>query len=440
MSVYGGPEINDSGLVLSLDAANTRSAPAGTATWTDLTGNALNGTLTNGPVYIFGRSAISCSGSAGNRLEIAHTTALNLNGGAYTIECWVYPTTSFATYATLLGKQTLLSAGYSLWVNSGYPAFGLNGGYNSITSSTILTLNKWQHIAVVSDGSTYTRLYLDGVQVGTSATLLTTSTTSLLTINGNKAGTNWDTDYPFRGLISDVRIVKGTAVYTGAFTRPSAPLTAVTNTQLLTCNDPVIKDSSPNALTISTVGTVNVDKTTVNEVIFDGSNDYVTIPHNAAMNLITNHSISVWFKQTSAVAQWAALVGKGTSDADEQYCLILDSTRTSFYYDIGGSGPYIQPSVSALSLNTWYNVVVTQSRVSTTSTLSLYLNGVLQSASTIGPTFTPNTNSSAFTVGVARGTTWPFPGSISSVQLFNTTLSAADVLNLYNSLRGRYGL
>jgi hypothetical protein len=242
-------------------------------------------------------------------------------------------------------------------------------------------------------------------------------------------------------LISDVRIVKGTAVYTGAFTRPSAPLTSVTNTQLLTCNDPVIKDSSPNALTISTVGTVNVDNTTVNEVILDGSNDYVTIPHNAAMNLITNHSISVWFKQTTAATPWAALVGKGTSDADEQYCLMLDSTRTSFYYDIGNAiGPYIQTSVSALSLNTWYNVVVTQSRVSTTSTLSLYLNGVLQSATTNGSTTTPNTNSSAFNIGVVRGTTYPFPGSISSVQLFNTTLSAADVLNLYNSLRGRYGL
>ena len=441
MSAYGGPEINDSGLVLALDAANTRSAPAGTTTWTDLSGNANNGTLTNGPVYIFGRSAISCTGSAGNRLEIAHTTALNLNGGAYTIECWVYPTTSFATYSTLLGKQSLFTAGYSLWVNSGYPAFGLNGGYNSITSSTILTLNKWQHIAVVSDGSTYTKLYLDGVQVGTSATLLTTSTTSLLTINGNKAGTNWDADYPFTGLISDVRIVKGTAVYTGAFTRPSAPLTSVTNTQLLTCNDPVIKDSSPNALTISTVGTVAVDNTTVSNVLFDGTNDYVTVPHNAAMNLITNHSISIWFRQSTAVAQWAALVGKGTSDGDEQYCLILDSTRTSFYYDIGTtSGPYIQPSVSALSLNTWYNVVVTQSRVSTTSTLSLYLNGVLQSATTNGSTTTPNTNSSAFNIGVVRGTTYPFPGSISSVQLFNTTLSAADVFNLYNSLRGRYGL
>jgi hypothetical protein len=176
-------------------------------------------------------------------------------------------------------------------------------------------------------------------------------------------------------------------------------------------------------------------------VLFDGTNDYVTVPHNAAMNLITNHSISIWFRQSTAVAQWAALVGKGTSDGDEQYCLILDSTRTSFYYDIGTtSGPYIQPSVSALSLNTWYNVVVTQSRVSTTSTLSLYLNGVLQSATTNGSTTTPNTNSSAFNIGVVRGTTYPFPGSISSVQLFNTTLSAADVFNLYNSLRGRYGL
>ena len=41
----------------------------------------------------------------------------------------------------------------------------------------------------------------------------------------------------FRGYVSDLRIVKGTAVYTSDFTPPTAPLTAITNTELLTCTN-----------------------------------------------------------------------------------------------------------------------------------------------------------------------------------------------------------
>ena len=47
MSAYGGPEINDSGLVLALDAGNTKSYPGSGTTWTDLSGNGLNATIAN---------------------------------------------------------------------------------------------------------------------------------------------------------------------------------------------------------------------------------------------------------------------------------------------------------------------------------------------------------------------------------------------------------
>jgi hypothetical protein len=467
MSVYGGPEINDSGLVLALDAANTKSAPAST-TWTDLSGNANNGTLTNGPVYIFGRSAISCTGSAGNRLEIAHTTALNLNGSAYTIECWVYPTTSFATYVTLLGKQSLFTAGYSLWVNSGYPAFGLNGGYNSITSSTILTLNNWHHIAVVSDGSTYTRLFLNGVQVGTSATLLTTSTTSLLTINGNKGGTNWDTDYPFRGLISDVRIVKSTAVYTGAFTRPSAPLTAIANTQLLTCNDPVIKDSSPNTLTISTVGTVAVDNTTVSNVLFDGTDDYAALANSGLVDLGNDYTLSAFIKLTNTSQAYAVIF----SSLD--VALNTNTKGVGFYwyktaeYGMGANSLRLQQGTSAWSWNAyasdansiadtnWHFVSLTVSNASTANpTVTFSVDGVAKittfwnasskAAANYGSSTSAIRLGSAYAAGspsyIAVGSSAVNAAiSTANVMIFKRALSSAETLSIFNALRGRYGL
>ena len=51
MSHIFGPNIVTNGLVLYLDAGNTKSYSGSGTTWTDLSGNGNNGTLTNGPAY-----------------------------------------------------------------------------------------------------------------------------------------------------------------------------------------------------------------------------------------------------------------------------------------------------------------------------------------------------------------------------------------------------
>ena len=51
MSVSGGPDIVENGLVLCLDAGNTKSYPGSGTVWTDLSKNGNNGTLTNGPTF-----------------------------------------------------------------------------------------------------------------------------------------------------------------------------------------------------------------------------------------------------------------------------------------------------------------------------------------------------------------------------------------------------
>ena len=51
MGFYRGANIVTNGLVLALDAANTKSYPGSGTTWSDLSGNENNGTLTNGPSF-----------------------------------------------------------------------------------------------------------------------------------------------------------------------------------------------------------------------------------------------------------------------------------------------------------------------------------------------------------------------------------------------------
>jgi hypothetical protein len=51
MSFVHSPKIITDGLVLALDAGNTKSYTSGSTTWFDKSGNANNGTLTNGPTF-----------------------------------------------------------------------------------------------------------------------------------------------------------------------------------------------------------------------------------------------------------------------------------------------------------------------------------------------------------------------------------------------------
>jgi len=52
MSVYAGPEIVNNGLILSLDAANSRSYPGSGTTWFDLSGSNAHGTLNGAVSYV----------------------------------------------------------------------------------------------------------------------------------------------------------------------------------------------------------------------------------------------------------------------------------------------------------------------------------------------------------------------------------------------------
>ena len=62
----------------------------------------------------------------------------------------------------------------------------------------------------------------------------------------------------FKGFLSDVRLVKGTAIYTTNFTPPTEKLTAVTGTSLLTCQSNRFIDNSTNAYTITVNGNPKV--------------------------------------------------------------------------------------------------------------------------------------------------------------------------------------
>ena len=208
----------------------------------------------------------------GDYLEISDLASLQFGTGDFTVEAWVCKTSQGANgYDALIGIGQTVSAttGWYLEVSSSRGIyFTINN--NPISYGTWTNDNIWHHIAVTRSSGTV-NIWLDGVSVA-SGTLATSVPTSGTTAKiGNYY--NGTTNYTFNGYISDVRVVKGTAVYTSAFTPPTALLTAVTNTTLLTCtNKNKFYDASGSLPLLTAYNNIT---TSTSEVAYTGTSLYI---------------------------------------------------------------------------------------------------------------------------------------------------------------------
>ena len=128
---------------------------------------------------------------------------------------------------------------------SSYIVTDLNTGGGSVHPG------QWYHVAVTRSGSTF-RIFLDGVLKNTA-----TSSGSAPAPNANSAIGRFTPASPYYyadGKISNFRYVKGTAVYTSSFKPPTEPLTAITNTKLLCCNNSSVTGSTVTPGTITNNG------------------------------------------------------------------------------------------------------------------------------------------------------------------------------------------
>ena len=169
----------------------------------------------------------------------------------FTIEFWVnatsYSSTGGGSPTVLSGTNTLNN--WLVLVDSGTIAFYWNQT-EIVAGGTTNIVGSWFHVAVVRSGSTVT-IYKNGTRLNSATNASSFTLTSPLFIGQQNTGVGY-----WAGLISNVRIVKGTAVYTQNFAPPTTPLAAITNTSLLTLQNATIIDNSTNAATITNGGSV----------------------------------------------------------------------------------------------------------------------------------------------------------------------------------------
>jgi hypothetical protein len=174
MSYYNGPTIVTNGLVLYLDAANSKSYPGSGTSWVDLSGNGNNGTLTNGPTFNSQNGGSIVFDGTNDRVLMS--AAIDTNS-SFSLEFWALRT-SDANIGTLIGGNgpnnyfviRMLSNAVSL-VKSYAAELGNFGASSATVSNTI------NHVVVTRSGTTYT-CYTNGIFRGTLTINQTYSTAS----------------------------------------------------------------------------------------------------------------------------------------------------------------------------------------------------------------------------------------------------------------------
>ena len=214
--------------------------------------------------------------SGSNYLDIASTAAFGFGTSDLTIEFWWRPTVnqrsdvldfwSTGLGASITGRFDIgRVTGSTLDLYTDSPVGGGGSGAKITGPSIASLLNAWHHIAITRESGAI-KMWVNGTQAGStySARVLDMGSSMQLRIMGdhNASGNG-------SGNLSNVRVVRGVAVYTGAFTPPTSALaltqssgtniSAITAGQtqlLLPLNASPFTDSSTNAITVTNNGSV----------------------------------------------------------------------------------------------------------------------------------------------------------------------------------------
>jgi len=168
-------------------------------------------------------------------------------------------------------------------------------------------------------------------------------------------------------------------------------------------------------------------------ITFDGTNDYIN--GTGISSLLTGDmTAEAWIRISSGPSDWVRVIGTGSNPSGNRtFGLWYSSTRTPLWQRFGTNNMNINPA-NVLNYNTWYYIAGT----SIGNSHVLYLNGSSVGTATVtGPWTASNEN---ITLGAAVGVHTYLTGNIAIGRIYTRGLSAAEILQNYNTTKTRFGL
>ena len=368
--------------------------------------------------------------------------------GDYTVEFWMYRTEGSGSPVAITDTRTSSINNPLLWIKDTDEVYYYTDGADAIVGTTQTKINQWYHVAL-SRSSGVSKLFINGVQEGSSYSDSHSYTQSTLFLGQRYTSTA----YNFAGYISDFRIVNGTGVYTSNFTAPTERLTAIINTELLTCHSALIADGSSNDLSITVAGDTHTQQFGPYDhvayspsdhggsVYFDGSGDYMTVGAASDWKFLSDGStdctIEGWIYMPSTTLGRMEILSTNTNTVIGGYGVTLGASVFSagdlsiqYANGLGGvSGQFLTTSGSGvIKPKTWTHFACVLD-ISATE-MKIYINGNLVTTGTKSYTFgnsNPNyTLNIGRWVGPASGDGGYLNGWLSDLKVTSSAVYTAD--------------
>ena len=381
------------------------------------------------------------------------------------------------------GSSGVLGAGLRISANNTILFFDFNSSNPSNwllnTTAVFRDTSAWYHIVAVLDttnaiANNRVRLYVNGIE----QTSFSTRINPALNYNGYINNTNtvaigrqgsYATGEYFTGYLADVHFIDGQALTPSSFTETNATTgqlvpkaytgTYGTNGFRLNFSDnsaataaTLGADSSgngnnwtPNNLSVANSflggnnGTLNgptYSSANGGSIVFDGSNDFATIPNSSSFDFETgDFTVESWIRITSLATYHAILEARAAATA-QNYLFGIYNNGGTLRMDVVTAGSLANRfgTTTSVPLNTWAHVVWVRSG----GIISYYVNTIKDAttssyAGSVAPSF-----STIYVGAIYDG--FFLNGNISTIRIYKSkALSASEITQNYNAIVGRFG-
>ncbi len=384
--------------------------------------------------YRHGGYSVYCDGNDAVKFNETGADEFTFGTGDFTMEGWFWiDLASIAASGehTLIGNngtdgEMWFSVIGSTW---GGPKYNLQTGTGSGWANTIssgantVKLKQWVHLAVVRISGTV-NIYENGVSVANgSNTVNIPNSNNMLSFMGRPQTYG---QYA-TGYIHDVRITKGTGVYTSGFTPPTEKMEAVTNTKLLALRKPYIVDESASPLSVtvdtgdpSTKPFAPYDYSSYaaengGSIACDGSGDSIQITGGSDFTFTGDFTAECWVYCNAHTNDYAGIFGF-SHDSQSTGWNILGRSNGKLHFNVGMT---YTDATGSLPLNQWVHLALVRNG-SSSGNCKLYINGVAD-ATTVTKTGTV-TQPTFIQIGQYPGiAARAFNGNIADVRVVNGT-------------------
>lgn len=164
---------------------------------------------------------------------------------------------------------------------------------------------------------------------------------------------------------------------------------------------------------------------------FDGTGDNINVGNIQSLQGSSNFSISAWINLSASFSN--RIFGSWDTSVSKRIVGFAVSSVNTLVLQVSNDGTSFEQrySTSTISTNVWTHVVVTFS----SGNVNFYINGSVETPSNTTITQLYNVSSDYFIGALRSSETTPMNGNIDETSIFNTELTSAQVLEIYNNGR-----